>query len=324
MNGCSFLTTLCLGIIVASSPSASGAEPASASKNKADEAPKTVSQSLPSQTEPASGANSKHRLRYQFVKDQTLRWEVVHQSAVHTNASGNTQVAETVSKSTKVWKVTDVAADGTATFVHSVDDVDMRHKLTGRDEVRYNSRVDKTPPAGFQNVCEAVGVPLTTVKIDPQGNILRRERKQLKAAAKSEGQITIPLPAEPVAIGESWSFPYDTEVSMPKGMVKKIKLLQKFTLRSVSTGVATIEVTTQVLTPVHDPAIEAQLIQATASGTVKFDIDAGRVLQQQMDVDKRVVGFRGEATSIHYLTRFTEKLLPDTDRTAQRTPAPSK
>jgi hypothetical protein len=29
-----------------------------------------------------------------------------------------------------------------------------------------------------------------------------------------------------------------------------------------------------------------------------------------MDVDKSVVGFRGEASSIHYLTRFTEELLP--------------
>ena len=42
---------------------------------------------------------------------------------------------------------------------------------------------------------------------------------------------------------------------------------------------------------------------------MRFDIDAGRVLGQEMDVDKGVVGFRGEASSIHYLTRFTEEFL---------------
>jgi hypothetical protein len=34
------------------------------------------------------------------------------------------------------------------------------------------------------------------------------------------------------------------------------------------------------------------------------------VLSQQIDVDKRVVGFRGGASSIHYLSRWTEELIP--------------
>jgi len=275
------------------------------------------------QDKPAA-ETAKYLLRYQFTKGEALRWEVIQQSAVQTSASTSTQTAETVSKSTKLWTVTDVAADGTATFVHSVEDVDMRHKLSGREEVRYNSRVDKTPPPGYKSIGEAVGVPLSIVKIDRQGKILHRERKDVKAAAKNEGLMTIPLPDDPVAIGDSWSYPFDVDVSLERGMTKKIKLVQKFTLRSVATGVATIEVSTQILTPIHSPAIEAQLIQSTAAGTVKFDIDAGHVLQQQMDVDKRVVGFRGEATSIHYLTRCTDKFLPETPHTAQRPQPPSK
>ena len=54
--------------------------------------------------------------------------------------------------------------------------------------------------------------------------------------------------------------------------------------------------------------MESQLLQHESSGTVRFDIDAGRVLGQQVDVDKGVVGFRGEASSIHQLMRFTENL----------------
>ena len=53
------------------------------------------------------------------------------------------------------------------------------------------------------------------------------------------------------------------------------------------------------------------MIQYESAGVVRFDLDAGQILGQQMDVDKGVVGFRGEASSIHYLTRFTEDLLPE-------------
>ncbi len=259
-----------------------------------------------------SPAGEKVPLRYQFLSGETLRWEVVHRAKIRTTVSGTTQTAETVSSSVKVWRVTEVDDAGTATFEHLVDSVDMSQKLTGRAEVRYNSRTDKEPPAGFENVAASLGVPLSVVTMDNRGKILKRERKQSEAAtADNEGQMTIPLPEGPVAVGDTWSFPYDLEVPMPNGTVKKVKTQQKFTLAKVAAGVADIEVATQILTPIHDPAIEAQLIQRESHGTVKFDIDAGRVVGQQMDLDRRVVGFRGEASSLHYVTRFTEDLVPD-------------
>jgi hypothetical protein len=96
--------------------------------------------------------------------------------------------------------------------------------------------------------------------------------------------------------------------------VKKVRTRQKFTLDAVSDDLATITVDSQVLTPIHDPAIEAQLIQRMSSGTIRFDISAGRVLSQQLDLDRHVIGFSGASSSMHYVTRFSEKLL--------KTPAP--
>ena len=52
-------------------------------------------------------------------------------------------------------------------------------------------------------------------------------------------------------------------------------------------------------------------MQREAAGRVRFDIDAGRILSQQIDIDKHVVGFRGDASSIHYVNRFSEHLLPE-------------
>ena len=44
-------------------------------------------------------------------------------------------------------------------------------------------------------------------------------------------------------------------------------------------------------------------------GEVKFDIEAGRVVGQQMDIDKRILGFAGPTSSMHYIMRMEEKLL---------------
>ena len=94
------------------------------------------------------------------------------------------------------------------------------------------------------------------------------------------------------------------------GGPKRIKARQVYTLASVKTGVATIRTETQILTPIHDPALASQLIQYETSGSVRFDVDAGRILSRETEVDKGVVGFRGEASSVHYLSRSTEEFLP--------------
>ena len=85
-------------------------------------------------------------LRYKFQSGDTLRWTVVHRCRIRTSVSGTTQTAETTTTSIKVWRVHEVKSDGTIVFDHSVESVDMRHSLSGRDEVRYNSRTDPCAP----------------------------------------------------------------------------------------------------------------------------------------------------------------------------------
>lgn len=258
----------------------------------------------------ADEAPQTYLLRYRFEPGEELRWNVIQQGNIRTSVSGTTQTAETVSTSVKVWRVKEVDEEGRATFEHSVEDVDMRQKLTGRPEVRYNSRTDKEVPLGFGDVAAAVGKPLTVIQIDGQGKVLLRHQTKHNKSMQNLGQIVIPFPEEPIPVGHTWSFPYEVDVSLEGGGVRKIQTRQRFTLKDVKNAIAVIHVSTQILSPVHDPAIEAQLVQREASGDVRFDIDAGRIVSQQMDLDKRVVGFRGKASSLHYRTRFTEEFLP--------------
>ncbi len=266
----------------------------------------------------------KYTLRYSFRPGEIIRWRVVHQALVRTTVSGTTQTAETRSESVKLWQVKEVdEATGQATFVHSVESVDMRQSVSGRQDVHYNSETDTLIPAEFEEVAKAVDVPLSTIVLDGRGHVVKRHEERAQPNATS-GEMTVPLPEEAVAVNDVWSFPHDTSVRQKDGSMKQVKTRQDFTLTSVDNGIAMIKVETIVLTPIRDPALEAQLIQHVTDGTVRFDIAAGRVVGQQTDIDKRVIGFQGEASSLHYVTRFTEELLPERKPAASVAAAASK
>ena len=90
-------------------------------------------------------------------------------------------------------------------------------------------------------------------------------------------------------------------------------------LQDVKDGVATISFETQVLTPVRDPAVEAQLVQRAGKGHIHFSLDEGRVLKMQSDTDKKVHGFRGSVSVLRYGVSFLVELMRPTAVTARRT-----
>lgn len=260
----------------------------------------------------------KHSLQYKFKPNEIIRTKVLQQVRLDTTIQGSTQVAETVSASVKAWKILSVAADGSATFEHSVESADLRQKVTGRQELSYNSKTDKDPPAVFEQVAKSIGVPLSEITVNATGKITKRIEKRSGVQSDSQSNMLVPLPAEPVSVGESWNEPSDVVVSLEGGEKKVIKTRQHYTLEKVANGVATISVATQILTPIHDPKVQSQLVQRLTKGTIRFDIDEGRVLSQQVDLDERVLGFQGNDSSLHYLGRFTEEYLqPDTKAAAK-------
>ncbi len=265
----------------------------------------------------ADPAGQTYTLRYRFHPGETLRWEVEHRTRVRNSVSGTTETLETCSRSLKVWRVEEVRPDGQATFEHSVAWLEMRQKVGDRDEVRYDSRSGAKPPACFAGMDKTVGVPLAVITMDAAGKILKRRRHDPVAMPHNDGSMTIPLPEQPVPVGYTWSHPEEIDVPLETGGIKKIQAIQQYTLEEVETGVATIQVSTDIITPVSEPAIEVKLVQRESHGRVRFDLDAGRVLSQEIDIDKHVVGFRGYASSIHYVNRFCEHLQSPEVKTAE-------
>lgn len=247
-------------------------------------------------------------LAYKLKMGETLRYSIDHRASVRSTIEGTSQKAITRSESVKVWKVMDVMPDGEMEFAHIVESVRMTNQLPDRAEMVYDSKKDEKAPPGFEDAAAAVGTVLSIIRMSPRGELVEREVKHEQPAADTEAPVTLLLPEGPVAVGDSWNEPRTVPVQTADGAKREIQTRRHYELIKVASGVATIEVSYQVLSPI-DPTIEAQLVQRLMKGTVRFDIDAGRVLSQEMEVDQRVLGFAGPTSSMHYVMQMDERLL---------------
>lgn len=263
----------------------------------------------------------KHLLKYQWKPSEKVRWEVVHRVSFDMTVSGTTKRASTYSKSVKVWDVLKVSDAGEFVIANSVDSVHMWRDMTGRARQEVRLPTQEEIPAGFENVAVSLGKTLSEMRFSSQGKLLKRVAKfQNPAQVQSqEGQhVTLPLPGEPIAVGHVWTIPNEFQLKLEGGATKPIKARDRFELAGVAGGVATILFENQILTPIRDPALESQLIQHTGSGRIKFDINRGRVISTQIDIDKTIVGVRGKASTLHYTSRYTERLLSAAAMTAKQ------
>lgn len=256
-------------------------------------------------------------LHYKLHRGDVLRYEVTHRASIRSTIDQTTQAAQSKTDSVKAWKVTDVLPEGDIEFTNVVEKVHMVNQLPDKDPTEYDSTRDKTPPPGFEDAAKAVGVPLSMMRITPQGKVIRRDLKVRNQGAEDDAPIVPRLPEQPVAIGDTWDEPFEVQVKQQNGGSKSIQTRRHHKLADVKNGIATIEVTYQVLSPI-DAHIETQIVQRLMQGDVRFDIEKGHVVGQQMDIDKRIIGFAGATSSMQYIMKMEEKLLADDQKVAAR------
>ena len=250
------------------------------------------------------GDDDRPLLRYRFKKGQELRWHVRHTLSMKNIIGGVEENIETRTRSVKIWKTLNVDAEGVATFEYRVEDIDTRRTQTGAHDITYNSRQNVIPPPEFRNLEGKIGVPLAQIKVDPLGRTTRSPLREYHTAL-SENRIVIPLPEEPVGIGESWSESTQVYLPQPNQTTKRINIRNEFSLASVHSGLATIRFSTITFTPLT-PKEETQLFDNFSVGTMELDLEAGHFIRQESTIDRLVVGTPGASDSIRYLARIEE------------------
>ena len=91
--------------------------------------------------------------------------------------------------------------------------------------------------------------------------------------------------------------------------IKSIQTRETYRLEKIETGVATISLKTQILTPLDDARVKSQIVQRISAGEIRFDIDSGRLLSKQLNWDESVLGFNGPGSNMKYLAQFNEALV---------------
>lgn len=299
-------------------PPAGGAQlPSSPAVNPNARQSPTPSQQLAKTTDKLTSKS--YVLAYQYTPGQVLRYNVMHVVNVETQIEGSGQKSQSRSAALKRWNVQEVAA-GKITLSHTIEEVDMSSESPGRQPVRYNSRTDKEVPGEYEEVAATIGKPLAVVTVDTHGNLLDR-KDETAPADLGIGGFLVPLPKEPVPLNTEWSQPGMVNVRLSDGEFKVIKTRQVYRLQQVASGIATITLTTQVMTPVPDARVQSQLLQRLCNGEIKFDLDAGRIVSRTMEWNENVVGFNGASSSMKYQARLTEEWVDD-PRVATRPASP--
>lgn len=250
-------------------------------------------------------------LRYKFRQGETISVRVSHRALTETTINGTTQHVETATDSTKSWKITHVDKDGNATLEHLIDHVKMMSRTSEMETVRWDSDGSKAPPDGYGGVQLSLGKPLSELTIDSCGRVINRKDFFPSPPSNTGDLMVVPLPDEPVAIGTTWTVPDTIVVDIPGSTGKSVRTRLRYQVTKLKKDRATIKVDTTVLTPVHDPQTESRLLERIWSGEIIFSIDHGRIISRSVNVDRRVIGFHGPASSIRYKASREEELASD-------------
>lgn len=253
--------------------------------------------------------SQKYPLRFQFEPGAALHYTVGNESTIDVQVGTESEKVSHSSESGRVLQAVKMNDDGSSVLEISIEYVNL---TANNGQISWDSRSAEAPPVQFAGIDKTIGVPLMTITVAPSGAVIAAENNG-KAADKAQLEATqfdlFPLlPANPVAVGESWTEPFKVEVMTSAKLPTSISLQRTYTLKSVNNGIAEIDVKTSVLTPIQDPQEEGQLIQRTPSGTVRLNIAQGRMIERVMKLDNQVVGFQGAQSVLRVVGMRQESL----------------
>jgi hypothetical protein len=277
---------------------------------------------------------SKYRLAFKFQPNQIVRYEVSKESETTTHVKGETETAKNSSQEKKHFRV--IAVDETTGEADLELVLDWVHMLasfnnparTKTDPIEFQSDDPQKHPPQFLDILSTVGKPRARIRFSTSGKVVKvlagapapqpTAANQLaqgpSAPPANDGSpesFFVPLPEQPVAVGEFWKDLYSILLRDDDKNLHKITIQRSYRLVGANEGRALIEFRTAILTPVPNQWIAGQLIQRELSGKVVFDIDRGLIVSRESGVENTVVGPFGPRSSMHAKSQYREQLVDE-------------
>ncbi len=257
----------------------------------------------------ALGARATYDLRYRLEQGQTLSWKVEHVTTTKTQISGTTEEASARVETLSTWKVTDVnKSNGQMVFTNSIEAIKSWKKVGEEEPATYDSRTTVKAPDEYAAIAETLGEQRSRITIEPDGEVLDRQSEYVSTDF-STGDVTIPLPSEPIAIGHRWNVPMHFQSSNEHGANVNLKARRCYEFLKVKGGKAYISFRTEVLTPIKSHSVRSKILQKMINGYVVWDIAKGLPVQKIVHWDEKVQAYNGADSFLKYVGRMTVKLV---------------
>lgn len=262
-------------------------------------------------------------LRYKFQPDQSVHYDVRDVSELTTRHNAFVETAKNNSEVRRHFRVVSVNAQGVATLELSLDRVKMTAQFGNHPEVKYDSTAKDVPPKQFREVHRAIGTVQARGEFSRTGQLLKvipvgPGAKEIADLSSNTQNPLVVFPEEPVKLQGAWKETLTVDVAVDRTLKRPVKLLRTYKLEKVEDGIAEISLQTVVITPVNDPALEAQLIQRTPGGVVRFDLEKGMLLSRKLTVEDSVIGAFGAQSSVAARSEHLEKLVTAEELAAEK------
>jgi hypothetical protein len=250
--------------------------------------------------------------RFRWPQGQTLVYTVEQITTASETVGGKTNESKTKLNLTKRWQVVAVDAQGVATLHMSLDALRMETTLPNNEVLLFDSaNQDKSHPQLREQMIKFIGQPLAVLRVDSYGQVLEVKESKYGPASKYQNELpfTLVLPQTAPNPGQSWQRPYQVTLDPPQGAGEKYDAVQKCVCKAVANGTATLGVSNLVTKPPAALADQAPLLQLQPEGEVVFDVQAGRLKNVSLKIEKELKNHQGEGSLYKFQSSYVEQIV---------------
>jgi hypothetical protein len=242
---------------------------------------------------------------------QSLTYRVEQTTSVAEVVEG--KKAETKSKlnTTKKWQVLAVDEGGLATLQLTLTELRIETTSPAGEVILFDSNhQDKSDAQMREQMAKYLGQAVAVLRINEQGHVVEVKQCKFGAPSRFESEPPFVLTFPEDGVRAAWERSYKITLEPPQGTGEKFHAVQKYNCRKVEGSVATVALTTTLVSPPAAVAEQIPLLQSQPQGEILFDYQTGILQSAKLQVDKELKGHQGEGSTYRFQSSYTETYEP--------------